>query len=110
MAGRNREAAGSEEPESLQTIGNLPTPNSRGSAAGSLVGHSKTARCRSFPSRHGGRNPARFGLTWTPALRQAQGKLYAGVTMPAILISMGGPPAHGALRTLGFLAVPCQSD
>ena len=52
----------------------------------------------------------RCGLTWTPALRQAQGKLYAGVTMPAILISMGGPPAHGALRTLGFLAVPCQSD
>jgi len=51
MAGRNREAAGSEEPESLQTIGNLPTPNSRGSAAGSLVGHSKTARRRSFPRK-----------------------------------------------------------
>ena len=110
MAGCNRETASSEEPESLPTIGNLPTPNSRGSTAGPLLGHSKTARCRSFPSRHGGRNPARCGLTWTPALRQAQGKLYVGVTTPAIFISMGEPQAHGALRTLGFLAVPCQSD
>jgi len=88
MAGCNRETASSEEPESLPTIGNLPTPNSRGSTAGPLLGHSKTARCRSFPSRHGG----------------------TGVTTPAIFISLGGPQAHEALRTLGFLAVPCQSD
>ena len=45
-------------------------------------------------SRESG-NPARCGLAWTPALRQAQGKLFAGVTTPAIFISLGGPQAHG---------------
>jgi len=50
------------------------------------------------------------GLTWTPALRQPQAELYAGVTIPAIFISTGGAQAHGALKTRGFLAVPCQSD
>jgi len=40
-------------------------------------------------SRESG-NPARCGLTWTPA--------YAGVTTPAIFISLGGPQAHGRSR------------
>ena len=37
-------------------------------------------------SRESG-NPALWGLTWTPA--------YAGVTAPAIFISMGGPQGYG---------------
>jgi hypothetical protein len=36
-------------------------------------------------SRESG-NPARCGVPWTPA--------YAGVTTPAIFISLGGPQAH----------------
>jgi hypothetical protein len=36
-----------------------------------------------------------FALTWTPALRQAQGRLFAGVTRAAVFISMDGPQVHG---------------
>jgi hypothetical protein len=47
--------------------------------------------------------PAKAGIhlllkrVWTPALRQAQGRLCAGVTM-MIFISTGGPQAHDRVR------------
>jgi hypothetical protein len=54
----------------------------------------KITRCRSFPRkrRRGGSRTAPT-WTWTPALRQAQGRLYAGVTATAILISLSRPQA-----------------
>ena len=44
---------------------------------------------------------------WTPALRQAQGKLYAGVTTTAIFISLGGPQAYAHSESQGGPANAC---
>jgi hypothetical protein len=44
-------------------------------------------------SRESG-NPLASGLRWTRALRQAQGKLCAGVTKAVVFVSLGGTQAH----------------
>jgi hypothetical protein len=68
--------------------GGLPSVPSNGDNDPNMARIDKTVEapgaCHSrqacAPRKLGSGNPSSCGLTWTPALRQAQGRLYAGVT------------------------------